>query len=177
MYPIESIISRARVWCFIKTSSAQWYMGERVRWRPGDLRENAAVLPVPQDKLNMIQARKWELQKNWCVRPDNKLISYFTCLKQAIRSGKVWNVSFVGMKVLLGSSYNNCFAFDPNTSFLSDFLHYNDKENKGRKKNQCLYHQCILALFWEVLKGLDCTIVSWIKCWISGSCEQACHYC
>lgn len=120
MYPIESIISRARAWCFIKTSSSWWYVGEGVRGRSGDFRENAAALSVPQDRLNMIQARKWELQKNWYVPPYN--ILSLACLKQANHSGKVLNVSFVAMKVLLGILYKNCFAFNQNTNLQIFFI-------------------------------------------------------
>lgn len=52
-------------------------------------------------------------------------------------SGKVLNVYFVGMKVLLGISYNDCFGFDLNTNFQSDFLHYNDRIRKERKISVC----------------------------------------
>lgn len=81
---------------------------------------------------------------------------------QASRSGKVLSASCVGRKALLGIYYNNCFALDQNTNFLSDFfLLYDDKENKrGKKKISVVCCQRILALFWQVVKGLDCTVMS-----------------
>lgn len=82
---------------------------------------------------------------------------------QTNRSGKVLSASCVGRKALLGIYYNNCFALDQNTNFLSDFfffLLYDDKENKrGKKKIGVMCCQCILALFWQVVKGLDGTIM------------------
>lgn len=60
---------------------------------------------------------------------------------QTNRSGKVLSASCVGRKALLGIYYNNCFALDQNTNFLSDFfffLLYDDKENKrGKEKDRC----------------------------------------
>lgn len=147
-------------------------MGERLGGHSGDFRENAAVLSVPQDRLNMIQARKWELQKNWYVPPYN--ILNFACLKQANLSGKVLNVSFVVWK--------SCWAACTVISLLSMrmwicrffwfFPHYNDKENKGANKNQCLYHQyhSTLAVGGSDRVELLYRYLNW--CWISGSSEQ-----
>lgn len=46
-----------------------------------EFREASVVQSVPQDRLNMMRARKWELQQNWYVPVYNKWISYCPCLR------------------------------------------------------------------------------------------------
>lgn len=82
---------------------------------------------------------------------------------QTNRSGKVLSASCVGRKALLGIYYNNCFALDQNTNFLSDFFFFCftmiKRIKEERKKIGVMCCQCILALFWQVVKGLDGTIM------------------
>lgn len=72
---------------------------------------------------------------------------------------KSFECFFCSYESPVGHLVQKLLCFQPEYKF-ADFFYCNDKENKGGNKNQCLYHQCILPLLWEVVTGLACSIMS-----------------